>query len=60
MLAAWKSTCLKNQLTSKICFQEYKQDPRNTKKKKIIVGTVGSAVIAVLAVLFVHSLKQVK
>ncbi|CAB3236388.1 unnamed protein product [Arctia plantaginis] len=40
--------------------KELKQDSRNTKKKKIIVGTVGSAVIAVLAVLFVHSLKQIK
>ncbi|XP_075970083.1 uncharacterized protein LOC142972678 [Anticarsia gemmatalis] len=37
-----------------------REESNNTKKKKIIVGTVGSAVIAVLAVLFVRSLKQMK
>ncbi|CAH1646108.1 unnamed protein product [Spodoptera littoralis] len=31
---------------------------KNNKKKKILVGTIGSAVIATLAVLFTRSLKQ--
>ncbi|KAJ8725604.1 hypothetical protein PYW08_003787 [Mythimna loreyi] len=35
-----------------------KTNKRNSKKKKIIVGTVGSAVIVMLAVLFARSLKQ--
>ncbi|KAJ0180488.1 hypothetical protein K1T71_003892 [Dendrolimus kikuchii] len=37
-----------------------KQDSSDTRKKKIIVGTVGSALIAVLAVLFAKSLKELK
>ncbi|KAL0842021.1 hypothetical protein ABMA28_014237 [Loxostege sticticalis] len=36
------------------------RDSGQSKNKKIIVGTVGSAVIAVLAVLFVKSLKDLK
>ncbi|KAL0893840.1 hypothetical protein ABMA27_013962 [Loxostege sticticalis] len=36
------------------------RDSGQSKNKKIIVGTVGSAVIALLAVLFVKSLKDLK
>ncbi|XP_028161977.1 uncharacterized protein LOC114353975 [Ostrinia furnacalis] len=36
------------------------RDPGQSKNKKIIVGAVGSAVIAVLTVLFVRSLKDLK
>lgn len=41
-------------------FQTITRDSGQSKNKKIIVGTVGSAVIAVLAVLFVKSLKDLK
>ncbi|XP_059054388.1 uncharacterized protein LOC131848513 [Achroia grisella] len=40
--------------------KEFTTEPNNKKIKKIFVGTVGSAVIAMLAVLFVRSLKDLK
>ncbi|XP_011550126.3 uncharacterized protein LOC105382007 [Plutella xylostella] len=38
----------------------YAEEPRSKKNKKIIVGTVGGVMIALLGVLFVRSLKQLK
>lgn len=52
---------LKNKIYTMIFgLQVLGKEPKNKNKKKILVGTIGSAVIAVLTVLFVRSLKQLK
>ncbi|XP_073943495.1 uncharacterized protein [Choristoneura fumiferana] len=41
-------------------FKSLTKESNNTKKKKVIVGTVGSIAIVVLAVLFAQSIKHLK
>lgn len=51
---------IKKTLNQHFWFQAYAEEPRSKKNKKIIVGTVGGVMIALLGVLFVRSLKQLK
>lgn len=50
----------RNKLNDIYILQMKTKNGNNSKKKKIIVGTVGSAVIVMLAVLFTRSLKQLQ